>query len=189
MYICVCICLCNHVYINTELMCISMHKSVLCGHVHICRHCRIHVCEQYVSMFLWIFILTKEFVSWALSVADIRPCFKKHVFHLYGLLSPGCFLPPVKKCWTSSSFPPPCQITCPYWEKPSPSQSCRTLTHSILLFGQPQAVHPCPRWLSISPKSFLPSAFVFPSRMQILVGRLIQAASMGHGTSGSNNTL
>lgn len=42
----------------------------------------------------------------SLSIADIQPCFRKHVFHLYGLLFPGCFLPPAKKCWTYSHFPP-----------------------------------------------------------------------------------
>lgn len=122
----------------------------MCGHMYIYRHWKILVYEQYMCVFLWSFILTKEFVSWALSIADIRACFRKDVFHLFGLLSPGCFLPPVKKCWTYNSFLPLHQITCPHWEKPSPSHSCRpwlTPSYSVDSPGRP---HACCRWLSLS---------------------------------------
>lgn len=36
--------------------------------------------------------------------ADTWPCFRKHAFHFHGLLSPGCFSPPIKKPRISSPF-------------------------------------------------------------------------------------
>lgn len=141
--LCVCVYICIyiweyiHVYIyhGVDVYIFLCIRVYMCGHIYIYRHWIIHVCEHYMFVFLWSFMLTKEFVSWALSTADIQPCFRKHVFHLYGLLAPGCFLPPVKKCWTDSNVPSSHQITCPYWEKPHPPHLYRARTWDMRRVG------------------------------------------------------
>lgn len=154
-FICMCMCVFRYTF-----MCIyksgadiyyiyNMHTYIICKFLYtrlcvyqcvclcVCiqyEHWTIHVYEQYVCVLVKL-PHHKRTCLMSLSVADIRPCFRKHVFHLYGLLSPSCFLPWLKKCWTYSSsstspaipgkgqlptLPPSCLVAVPQQPWPSP---------------------------------------------------------------------
>lgn len=160
----------------------------MCTHVHMHTYKSIehfmHMNNMCVN--LWSFIFTKNCLMSPVCT-DIRPCFRKRVFHLHGLLSPSCFFSQIKKPWIYNPFFPLHHLS---WGKAKPPQHAwRTTTPTALVCRCLWAARLSPRWLPVDARVFLHRTSLCTSREEMLVKRHMQTASMGHATSGSNNAL
>lgn len=176
MYVCLSMHPCVHIKVEwrDRFLCTRLY---MCGPICMYRHWKIHVYGQYLCVCSCEASSSQRTFLMSPVCADIRPYFRKHVFHLYGLLSPGCFLSQIKKQWTySSSLHPPHHL--PSLGKAKPPHSCRTMTpnHPTLWLSQ-SSLPQSQLTFSVDANSFLLRAFLCLSRERRDFGGTAHAGS------------
>lgn len=116
-----------------------------------------------MCVILGSFLFTKDCLMSPVC-ADIRPCFRKHVFHLHGLLSPGCFFPQIKKPWISRPFLPLHHLSL---GKAKPPQHAWRTTAPVCRHLRAACLSP--KWLPVDAQVFLHRASLCTGREEILV--------------------